>query len=44
MVFNSSGVTVNDECLCYIFIEVFAIIAFLGNGILCLINSGQDCG
>lgn len=44
MVFNASDVTINDECLCYMFIEVFAIIAFLGNGILCLINSGQDFG
>lgn len=34
----------NNESLCYMFIEVTAIIGFLGNGILCLINSGQDFG
>lgn len=44
MVFNASAVTVNNESLCYMFIEVSAIIGFLGNGILCLMNSGQDFG
>lgn len=42
-VFNTSDVTIN-ECLYYMFIEVSAIVAFLGNGILCLITSGQDFG
>lgn len=44
MVFNASAVTFINESLCYMFIEVFVIIGFLGNDILCLINSGQDFG
>lgn len=44
MVFNASAVTINNESLYYMFIEVATIIGFLGNGILCLINSGQDFG
>ena len=43
VVFNASAVSIN-ECLCDMFIEVSAITAFLGNEILCLINSGQDFG
>lgn len=43
-VFNASDVTISNECLSCMFIEVSAIIAFLGNGILSLINSGQDFG
>lgn len=44
MVFKASAVTINNECLCSMFREVSAITAFLGSGILCLINSGQDFG
>lgn len=36
--------TFNNESLCYMLIEVYVIIGLLGNGILCLINSGQDLG
>lgn len=36
--------TFNNKTLCYMFIEVYVIIGLLGNGILCLINSGQDLG
>ena len=36
--------TFNNERLCYMFIEVYVIIGLLGNGILCLVNSGQDLG
>lgn len=36
--------TFNNESLCYMLIEVCVIIGLLGNGILCLINSGQDLG
>lgn len=43
-VFNASAVTFNNESLCCMFIEVSVIIEFLGNRILCLINSGQDLG
>lgn len=43
MVCNVSAMIIS-ESLCYMFIEVSAIIVFLGNEILYLINSGQDFG